>query len=461
MGRSRARRFLPCVGVGLLALGFSSGAQAQFIENYFPQAVPGFDLQQGVTVLSRLRPLYQEPGVRLGSYVVNARLDENFGYDSNITGVSNGPSSAFVRTSPSISATSNWSRNRFGVAASMDNYSYFSASAQNYTNYSASVGGGYTIGRHDLNLGYSHLRLHELGTDIGAVAATTPVPYDVDDLRADYTFEMGRFTFVPNTDLRLYQFGTGAVVGQQNNQQYRDRTVLSGGVTTRYQLSDQRGILVVVQGSSSHYVRPQAGLPSLNSKSVLLLTGLDYQATGLWRYRLLGGVEVRNFASSQYGTFFFNVFDSSVIYTPTGLTTITGSARREIEDPQSEGVAGYTYTTVGAVVDHELKRNVLLQGRASFQAVEFLDSNSTTTSYTLGGGVNWLLNRRVRLSADYDFTQQNGNNTTNNLTVPIQGSNLTATQLTTLNTLNTTQFNVLTTGSYNRNVVLLGLHFAL
>ena len=386
MGRSEARRYLPCIGVGLLALSYASSARAQYVESYFPTGLAGFDQQQGVTVLSRLRPLYEQPGVRLGAYTINAHLDEVVGYDSNVTGVSHGLSSAFLNTASSVNATSNWSRNRFGLAASVDNYTYFGNPQQNYTNYSASIAGGYTIGRHDLNIGYTHLRQHERGTDIGAVASTTPLQYDVDDLRTDYTFEAGRFAFTPNVDLRLFQFGSAVVAGQSTNQQYRDRTVLSGGITTRYELSDQRGIVVVLQGSNSHYIRPQAGQPSNNSRSVLLLAGLDYQASGLWRYRVLGGIEVREFSASQFGTRAAPVVEASVIYTPTGLTTVTGSARREIEDPQTEGTAGYTFTTLGVVVDHELRRNILLQGRANFQAAEFLQGNSTSTSYTLGAG---------------------------------------------------------------------------
>ncbi len=449
MGRSEARRCLPCIGVGLLALSFASSAQAQYINSYLPTGLAGFDRDQGVTVLSRLRPLYQQQGVRLGGYTVNANLDETVGYDSNLTGASNAPSSGFISTSSTVTATSNWSRNRLGLSAGLDNYSYFSNPQQNYTNYSASAGGGYTIGRHDLNIGYTHLRQHQRGTDIGAVASTAPVPYDVDAIRTDYTIDTGRFSFTPNVDVRLFQFGTATVAGQQTSQQYRDRTVITGGVTTRYELSDQRGILVVLQGLSSHYIRPQPGTPSNDSKTALLLAGLDYQATGLWRYRVLGGVEVREFAAAQFGTRVAPVLEASVIYTPTGLTTLTGSARRAIEDPQSEGVAGYTFTTVGLVVDHEYRRNILLQGRANFQAAQFLEGSGTSTSYTLGAGVNWLVNRRVRLSADYDATQQNGSNNAS-LVLPQQGS-----------TLTTGQTNILTTGNYSRNVFLLGFHLAL
>ena len=459
MARSGTRRRLSWFGVGLLAWGFSSGARAQYVENYFPTGVPGFDRDQGVTVVSRLRPLYQEPGVRLGAYTVNARLDESVGYDSNILGVSNGPSGGFVRTSPSIIANSNWSRNRLGISASLDDYSYFSASGLNYTNYNVSVGGGYTIGRHDLNIAYTHFRQHQLGTDIGALATTTPLRYDVDAVRADYTVEAGRFSFVPNVDVRLFQFGNAAVVGLPTSQRFRDRTVLSGGVTTRYSLSDQRSLLLVLQGINSHYIRPQDQEISNNSKSFLALAGIDYQATGLWRYRLLAGVEVRDFAASQYGTRTAPIAEANVIYTPTGLTTLTGYVRRQIEDVQSEGTAGYTFTTTGLVVDHEIQRNVLLQGRGSFQAAEYFESTGTTTSYTLGGGVNWLVNRRLRLSADYDFTQQSGPGNATVVGTQVVNTPLSSTQQAGISLGQ--QLNTLTTGNYNRNVLLFGIHLAL
>ena len=460
MGRSGTRRRLSWFGVGLLALGVSPGARAQSVENYFPTGVPGFDRDRGVTVLSRLRPLYEEPGVRLGAYTVNARLDESIGYDSNILGVNSGPSSGFVKTSPSISANSNWSRDRLGIAVSTDNYTYFSTPRLNYTNYSVSVGGGYTIGRHDLNVGYSHFRQHELGTDIGAVATTTPLPYDVDAVRADYTVEAGRFSFVPNVDVRLFQFSNAAVAGLPTNQNFRDRTVVIGGVTTRYELSDQRSLLLVVQGINSHYIRPQGQQVSNNSKSALFLAGIDYQATGLWRYRLLAGVEVRTFESSQYGTRTAPIAEANVIYTPTGLTTVTGFVRRQIEDVQSEGTAGYTLTTTGLVVDHELKRNILLQARGNFQAAEFFQATGTTTSYTLGGGVNWLVNRRVRLSADYDFTQQSGPGNTTVVGSQVLNTPLSLSQQQ-LGVVPGQQLSTLTTGNYNRNVLLFGLHLAL
>jgi opacity protein-like surface antigen len=83
-----------------------------------------------------------------------------------------------------------------------------------------------------------------------------------------------------------------------------------------------------------------------------------------------------------------------------------------------------------------------LQGRAGVQLAQYMQSGSgTQTSFSVGGGVNWLMNRNMRLSADYDFTTQTS------------GSNTTFNGQPNLTTINT--------GAYNRNLVLVALHFGL
>jgi hypothetical protein len=181
------------------------------------------------------------------------------------------------------------------------------------------------------------------------------------------------------------------------------------------------------------------GKPTNSSKSFLALGGIDYQASGIWRYRLLVGIETRTFDSSRFSTHTAPIVEGSVIWTPTGLTTVTGLVSRTIEDPASAGTGSYTYTRAGLVVDHEYLRNVLLQGRIGFEAAEYLNGGGTQTNITVGAGVKWLLNRNVRLSLDYLYTSQQG----------------TATGVAGTPAFGTFQ------GSFVRNVALLTLRLAL
>lgn len=433
---ARAIRVVALLG-GIAA--WASPAGAQYLQNYVPRGVPGYGTDRGVTVLSRERPDYDTDGVRVGSFVVRPMLGEATGYDSNVNGAGQG--SWLMHTAPAVSAQSDWGRDRLGAALSLDNYADFDQPRQSRTDWTATIGGGKTIGGSNLNLGYSHLSLHQTSTELASVASDTPVAFQVDDVRGDYTVDFGRLSFMPNVDLRNFTFDGTTVLGVPVSQSYRDRLVSQGGVTVRYSLSEQRNLLLVLTGLDSHYTRPQRGQPSNNSRSVLVLAGLDYLADGMFRYQLLAGGEVRIFAASAYGTRAAPIIEARAIWTPTGLTTVTGSLSREIEDPSAEGTSGYTYSIGRIVVDHEYRRDILLQGRGGVQVAQYLHGGGTQTAFSIGAGATWLVNRNLRASLEYDFTDQSGS------------GNSSARAAQTLSGLSS--------GAYSRNVILLALRLAL
>jgi hypothetical protein len=150
---------------------------------------------------------------------------------------------------------------------------------------------------------------------------------------------------------------------------------------------------------------------------------------------------VRSFAASQFKTRASPIAKAAVIWTPTGLTTVTGSVLRTIEDPTQEGSSGFNYTTAQLRVDHEYLRNVLLDGETGVENADYLQGGGTQTAYFAGGGVTWLLNRNLRLSAHYQFTTQSSGHGTQTVGIP--------------------GVNGLTSSGYDQHLILLGLHFGL
>jgi hypothetical protein len=310
----------------------------------------------------------------------------------------------------------------------------------NYTDWNVGLDGGYTIGDSLLEAAYSHQVYHQLGTAIGTVSSTTPVLDQTDTAHVDYSFVLGRLTLTPDFSASAYRFGTASVLGVPVSQQFLDRNVTAGNVTGRYSMSDVGGIVVALGATNSDFISPQPGQPSNNSHSLLMLGGIDYQAKGVWRYRLLAGVEVRAFQASQYATRTAPIVEGGVIWMPTELTTVTGSISRAVEDPQFGGTNGSINSQVRLVVDYEYKRNIFLQARGSLQYAQYLQSGGgSQTGLSAGAGVTWLLNRNVRLSFDYDFTDLTGS----------------------ANTINPTNLTTLTTRPYTQSIAALTLHFAL
>jgi hypothetical protein len=399
---------------GLAALTSSAAmlasipAWAQAVNLNFPaSAASGYDQQLGVTVLSRQRSLYDAPGVQLDGFEIRPQLSQTFGYSSNPIGAStNQQGSALSHTSASVTAASTWSRDSLAATASTDHYSYFSLPGGDYTDWNVGLQGGYTIADSQLTAAYSHSDTHQLGAAIGTVRSDTPSNDSLDTTRLYYTFKFNRLEITPDFSFGAYRFGDASAGSVRLDQRFLDRNVFAGGVSARYSLNGVGGILVVARVVDSEFIHNTAGTPSNDSRQYQLLSGLDYQLAGLWRYQLLVGGEVDTFAAMQVATRVAPIVQGNVIWTPTGLTTVSASASRTFAEPLAQGNNGFFLNAGTLQVDYELKRNILLQGKGGFQYAQYL-GGGTQASYNFGANANWLLNSRVRVSVDYNYYHQN------------------------------------------------------
>lgn len=401
---------LICAG-GVLVL--ASPARAQTAGTYFPTGTAGYDQNLGVTVLSRLRPEYEQPGIQLGGFTIRPTLNQSIFDNTNVNGTSGSNSGSWGEdTSGSVTGQSDWTRNSLNAALGFDHNQFFAFPNESYTNWNVGIGGGYTIGDGLLTASYSHSSYNQLGTTIGLAQSETPALDTTDTAEVGYTFNFGRMTVTPTLDVSAYRFGDVTVGGVRQSQSAFNRNDIAGGVVARYALTGAAGLLFVARGVGSNYINQAPGQLSYNSTSALVLAGLDYQAESVWRYSLLFGVEHQSFAASQYGEVTSPIVSAQVVYTPTGVTTITGSLTRSLQNTNTGASSGYVLTQANLVADYELLRNVLLEGRAGFQHASYMQGGGNQNNETVGGSVTWLFNRYMRLSVNDDFTNQTAPGTT-------------------------------------------------
>jgi hypothetical protein len=240
------------------------------------------------------------------------------------------------------------------------------------------------------------------------VPSDTPVAFKLFDARVDYTVALGRLALTPNLELSNYQYANTTIMGAPASQSYRDRNVLTGGATARYEIMPLQNALLVLRGTATNYLVPQAGQPTRNSTGTLVLVGLSDDRDAFWRYRLLLGWEERQFAASAYRAHSAPVAEAELIWAPNGMTTVTGTLTRSIEDSAQEGESGYTYTAGKVTIDHEYARDILLQATAGMQQADFLQGGGQQTAFLFGLGVTWLVDRHMRVSATYSYNDQQG-----------------------------------------------------
>jgi hypothetical protein len=404
------------VGCGCL----TDGAAADWLDTLFPPGVPGYGDAPGVTVLSRLHPETQPPGIRDGGpWVLHPVWQQSIGYDSNVLGGPAPLGSWTVSTQPSLLLSSDWPRSAVGAFIALDDRRDLNAPAQSRTDGTASLGASLDIGRDRLTLAAAAIDGHEDRTALDALPTDRPVPFQVQDLRASYTWSDGRWVVTPNLDASAWHYGAATILGAPASQAYRDRDVVQGGATISYDVAPQRSLVVVVRAIGQDYQHASAGQPSLNSTGYQLLAGTDYADDAVWRYRLLLGAEHRDFAAASYPSRTAAITEAEIAWMPSGMTTVTATVSRSMEDAAQEGVAGYTFTSARLSVDHELRRDVLLHASAGVQRADFLQGGTWQAGYALGLGATWLVNRRVQVSATYDLTGQHGSSPT--AAVPLSG----------------------------------------
>ena len=430
----------PVLGIGCL-LG-AAPAAAQVIDTYFEpygadiRGTPTLDNSRGAA-LSR----YEAGGVRAGSFIIRPNLLEGFGYNSNVQGFSGGRGSTFIDSNATVQATSDWNRNALSFGVTAEDRRYLDLPKQNFTTWAANLGGTIQVGLDKIDARYDHQNLIQIPGALDFSNVSLPVAYRVDSAQLSYTARTsGRLTFVPEIDVAHYDFDSYSVGNTRIDQTFRNRTVLQGALTTRYQIGAQQDALVVVRGTNIDYsTAGTTGLPKRNSNGWAVLGGLDYPAPGSnFRFRVLAGVQARYFTSSAYKSLTTPIVEASLIWTPTRLTTVTLLARRDIEDPADDSIAGYTFTAARLSVDHELRRNITLNAFGEILQADFPsasintgtqttnEAGTTQTIYNAGVGANWLLNRYLRVGGQFGvgYRSGGGNNYTSTISLLTLGLRL-------------------------------------
>ena len=410
-GLASLPRQLLLIGVTLLA---APATKAQVLDDYLPPGVPGLGTLPGVTVLSRLRPDLEPLGTRLGAFVVRGQFAEELGYDDNISGSDEKDGALFARTTAEVRLTSDWSRHAIDLFTTVDDREVLATTSdvpdQSRTNWTVSAGGELDIGRDRLRGSIYHYDLHQDPTDLASGGIQEPLAYEVDGARVGYDIDRGRIVWTPQAEYTRWRFGQARLPEETVNQSDRDRDIYVGQLTARYDFAPQRSALGIVRAIRTNYVSPPPGGPDWDSNSFSLLGGLDYLASGPWRYRALVGLEARHYTEEPEGVDdrVTPVAELGVVWTPTGLTTVTGSLVRTIQSATDVGEGEYEYTRGRVAVDHEYLRNILLNAHAGFEYAEFAGDGTSQTVLSGGLGVTWLVNRRLRLGATYEAGQKIG-----------------------------------------------------
>ena len=396
-------RLLTCSAIAAcIALTAPQVVQAQDLGSNFSR-------DKNVSVRQRPRPDYEATGQKAGGFTVYPRVTVDLEHNDNIYAVATGKIDDNVwRVKPEVAIRSDWSRNALGFFAGGNVIRYNDQSKENAEEYTLSANGRLDIERgSNVSGSAQYQRLIEPRTAItaGTPAGSTPKPvqYDLITSGVSLVKEFNRLRVTGRVDDKDFNYKDQGVAAF--NQNTRDRNELSYGAKAEYAVSPDTAVYATATGNKKDY--DLASATDRSSDGYVLGVGANFDVSELVRGDVQVGYMKQSYDKAIYKDISGFSTKGSLEWFPTQLTTLGINGSRSIEESVAPGSAGFISNNLGASIDHELLRNVLLSasythGKDDYRGVDRSDKRdnfSTTATY--------LLNRRVGLFLTYNYLKQN------------------------------------------------------
>lgn len=358
----------------------------------------------------RARPDYDALGTSLGGFTlfpsVQFSLDATDNYRATNT---NRQGDAALTVQPALRLTSNWNRHRVDASTYYARSFHFDRGEENVDLYGGAASGTYDVSRRtSVRADLSAAHAAESRASLGSFRnSAEPVRYSNYRAGLAITQELAGVTLGGRVSAERINYNdalltTGTIIDQD----FRDVRVVTAGASAQYDLRNGIGLLASAQYDQNRYDFGPGDLgfdPTINvdrrSSGLRLQGGVSLELTKL----VLGYVQVgyltRRYRDPRLRDSNGLSFDADVLWNVTPLTSLRFRARRSFEETSSQLIAGNRRNDFSIRVDHELYRNVILNGDINYGHFSPDGPGFGGNEYGVGLGARYLVNRRMSFSA--------------------------------------------------------------
>jgi hypothetical protein len=380
-------------------------------------------LERGSVVTQRPRPEYDPLGLRFGNWFFYPKIELDEVYNDNIFATKSNRKNDFITVvSPTLDL-----RSRVpdvydvDVTAGANVGTHARFSNEDYGDYFAGADGTYNIERNLLLLGglrFEHL--HEERDSPDQVGTTTnPAEFNATTATAG----------IASRGLRIgWQFDVGyqrqdwdnepAIGGGVVQESQRNLNIYTANATGTYEIAPRYQAFTRFGYNVRDY--DNSGAINRNSNGWRFDVGGRVDITGVTFAELRLGYLAQDYSSAQLKTIDGVDAGAKVVWSPTQLTSLTFNADRSVQDSNTFALAaagstttspGYLRSNIGVGIDHELLRNVLLNGFANYQIDDYAGIDRTDNRVDIGAGVRYMFTRNLYLGGSYTFSHRDSNGT--------------------------------------------------
>jgi hypothetical protein len=378
------------------------------------------DPDPNVTVADRPREDYDPLGIRAGSFFIFPSISLSGTYDSNAFASNDDEESDWgAILSPQVDVNSNWSRHALNFSAGATGAAWAEYSENNYLDAFALTDGRLDITRNDIVSGRLRFdRLHDERDDPDDQGETTVGSSDdrgnltryyraLADTQYRHNFSRF-FTIVGGGIQRLFYEDIG-----DREESQRDRWEYGARARVGYQVSPRIGTFVQGNYSYRQYDDDQlidGDFAKRNSHGLAGSLGANIDITSILFGEMALTYAYRNYTDNAFNDSSGPGLNGNLTWNVTPLTSVLFNASSEILETtviyEGDAAEANFQNAVGVEVQHELRRNILLNAAADYTRDDFQGTGRADNIFGLGAGVSYLLNRNLTLDANYRFTKR-------------------------------------------------------
>ncbi|GEM_PF-2235025 len=374
--------------------------------NYDMQQMPGvqgYDDAMLPVVRDRLN---DGIGLHAGSYWLFPTVEAGYFFDSNPLARSHDKkSSNGLYTAANVEAKSDFSRHALNFYGGVEHYEYLDVSGQSHTN--GYGGTDFRIDvRRDLVIlggvdgGYFHETLDDVNTPENA---DEPIPYTELAGWGSINKAFNRIAVSLGAAYSTLDYSSvKAKGGGRLDQDYRDSEILVGGGRLSYLFSPGYRIFGDFRYNDRHY----RNATDDDSHGYRALGGVAFEITRLLAGEVGLGYMWQDYDRSSEGTRDGFSYHLGLTWTPTPLITVNLDGDRMIADSSIEDDPSRIATTLGASIDYEFRRNIIISPAFAIANNDYSHSSNDNTSYEAGLDVEYYLNRHLAVGANYNYLKR-------------------------------------------------------